>query len=764
MRLFLAEKKSLGEAIAVGLGNGRPGTGCIVCGDDVVSWCAGHLFQEFMPEDYNPEWEKWRMEDLPIMPESWKYKPKATAGKQLAILRDLLKQAKTVVNCGDPDREGQLLVDEVLEHFGYRGPVMRLWLDDGLTQQAVVKALGKMRDNRDFAPLADSARARSRADWLVGINASRAMSLKTEAAGRQGVLSVGRVQTPTLALVVARDNAIEAFKPHPFFALTATFVHGDDQFRATWRPEENAEGLDEEGRLVDRARADGLRQTVIGHSGTVTVATTEEKKTQPPLGYSLGELSKVASARYGMTAKRVLDAAQALYLAKLTSYPRTNCRYLPEDQQAEGARILPALAKLSGDFARIADMASKADPSLISPVWNSSKQTAHHAIIPTGEIPQGPLPTTDAHHIYSLICENYALQFHPPMRYEAREIEVEIAGTRWKASGRRILEPGWTAFASGDAAGGEETLPAVLQGEAVTCSEVVISERKTTPPARFSDGTLLDAMENVHRLIADSAAKETLRQTKGLGTDATRALILERLLQQGLLAMDGKKIVSTALGRQLVSLVPAALKDPLTTADWESRLEDVAEGKLSLQAFLAAIRDVVPRHVDEICALAIAGMADAHPCPECGQPLRRFKSKDSVGHYWACLNGDGHASGKALFLDDKGGKPVPRASFDCPVCKKPMRRYKGQDGVTHWGCFESEAHPATKKPIILDDKGGKPVCHLCPECKYPLKRAASKNKPGEFFWACWNSDLHQSGKPIFFNDKGGKPDAGGKKR
>lgn len=762
MRLFLAEKKSLGEAIAAGLGNGRPGMGRIECGDDVVSWCAGHLLEEYMPEDYNEQWKIWRMDDLPIMPDSWKCKPKATAAKQLGIIRDLLKQADIVVNCGDPDREGQVLVDEVLEHFSYRGPVERLWLDDGLTQHAVRRALSKMRDNREYAALADSARARSRADWLVGINASRAMSLKTREAGRQGGLSVGRVQTPTLALVVARDNAIEAFKPHPFFALTATFVHGDDQFRATWRPEENAVGLDEEGRLVDRARADALRQTVMGQSGTVTLATTEEKKTQPPLAYSLGELSKVASARYGMTAKRVLDAAQALYLAKLTSYPRTNCRYLPEDQQAEAVRILPALATLTGDLAAIAEIAAKADASLKSPAWNSAKQTAHHGIIPTGELPGGAL-TKDAEQVYGLICENYALQFHPPLRYEAREIEVESAGTRWKATGRRVLAPGWTAFASSEDTGGE-TLPAVTQGAAVTCADVAIAERKTTPPARFTDGTLLDAMENVHRHVdADAAVKETLRQTKGIGTDATRAAILERLLQQGLLAMDGKKIVSTALGRQLVELVPAALKDPLTTADWESRLEDVAEGKLSLEAFVAAIRDVVPRHVDEIRALAIVGMADAHPCPECGQPLRRCKQKDGPGHYWACF-GDGHASGKPLFLDDKGGKPVPRASFDCPVCKKPMKRYKGQDGMPHWGCFESEAHPATKKPVILDDKGGKPLCHLCPECKYPLKRASSKNRPGEFFWGCWNSELHQSGKPIFFNDKNGKPDAGGKKR
>ena len=763
MRLFLAEKKSLGEAIAAGLGNGRPGSGRIDCGEDVVTWCAGHLLEEFMPEDYDEKWGIWRMEDLPIMPDVWKSKPKASAGKQLGIIRDLLKQAGSVVNCGDPDREGQVLVDEVLERFGYRGPVERLWLDDGLTPQAVRKALGKMRDNREYAPLADAARARSRADWLVGINASRAMSLKGQEAGRQGVLSVGRVQTPTLALVVTRDKTIEAFKPHPFFTLAASVTHGESRFQANWRPEENAPGLDEEGRLVERARAEALRQSVMGQDGVVTLATVEEKKTQPPLAYSLGELSKEASARYGMTAKRVLDAAQALYLAKLTSYPRTNCRYLPEEQQADAARILPALATLSGAFSAVADMAAKADPSLKSPAWNSAKQTAHHGIIPTGELPEGAL-NKDAEQVYGLICANYALQFHPPMRYEARTIEVEIAGTRWKAAGRRVLEPGWTAFSSGTDPDGE-TLPAVSQGDAVTCADVTIAEKKTTPPARFTDGTLLEAMENVHRHVeADAAAKDTLRQTKGIGTDATRAGILERLLKQGLLAMDGKKIVSTELGRQLVELVPPALKDPLTTAEWESRLEEVADGKLSLEDFLAGIRDMVPRHVELIRSLAITGMAGAYPCPECGKPLRRQKGKDGAGVYWACFNKEGHASGEAVFMDDKGGKPVPRASFDCPLCKKPMKHFRAQDGKMRWGCFDKASHTPGGRDVVMDDKGGKPVWHPCPQCGYPLRRCLKKDSKSDYYWVCRNDDLHQNSKRLYVDDKAGKPDFSSSKK
>lgn len=765
MRLFLAEKKSLGEAIAAGIGNGKSQTGCIACGDDLVSWCAGHLLEEFLPQDYDEKYEHWSMDDLPIMPDEWRNKPKEKAGHQLGILRDLLKKADSVVNCGDPDREGQVLVDEVLEHFGYRGPVQRLWLDDGLTPQAVRKALGKMRDNRELAPLRDAARARSRADWLVGMNGSRAMTLKAREAGLQGTLPIGRVKTPTLALVVGRDMTIEAFKPHPFYVLKAQCTHENGAFHVTWKPEENAEGLDAEGRLVDKARAEALCQSVKGQTGTVVVATAEEKKTQPPLALSLSVLSKAASAKYGMTAKQVLDAAQALYLAKLTSYPRTNCRYLPEDQQAEGASILASLATFSGPLAHVANIAAKADSSLKSPAWNSAKQTAHHGIIPTGEAPSEAL-SEHQQKIFSLICENYALQFHPPMRYEARVIEVQFGETLWKATGKRMLEAGWMAFSSSEEEEEEispDTLPAVQQGDSVSCADVAVSEKMTTPPARFTDGTLLDAMENVHRYVdADASSKNTLRKTKGIGTDATRATILEDLLKSGLLAMDGKKILSTPLGRQLIDFVPKELKDPLTTAEWESKLEEVAEGKLALDDFLAAVREEVPRQIEVIKALVIDNLAGTYPCPECGKALRRASFKEKSGFYWVCKNAEGHKDQKPYYCDDKGGKPVPRAEYPCPVCGKALQRRKSQkDGKVRWICFEEAAHPDGKR-VFLDDKNGKPAkAYPCPECGNILQR---KPKGDSFYWGCWNSEKHKNGKAFFVSDKNGKPDLGGKKK
>ena len=760
MRLFIAEKHSQGEAIAAGLGNPSPGKGHIRCGSDIVTWCAGHLFEECMPEDYDPAYAKWTMDTLPIVPREWRSKPKSTAAGQLAVIKELLRKTDTVVNCGDPDREGQVLVDEVLEHFDYQGPVFRLWLDDGLTPHAVRRALEKMRRNTEYAPLRDAARARSRADWLVGMNATRAMTLKGRDAGQDSTLRIGRVKTPTLNLVVLRDLEIEHFCPHPFYVLKGKFEHGPNSLWASFSPAKDMEGLDADGRLVDKGKVDALCASITNAQGSVVLSTTEEKKRQPPLVYSLSALSQAASAKYGLSAKQVLDAAQELYLKKLTSYPRTNCRYLPEDQHAEGEKILAALAKLGGVLSPVASMAAKANPKLKSPAWNSAKQTAHHGIIPTGELPTSEL-TNAQRQVFELVCTNYALQFHPAMRYEAREVHIEVNGTLWKATGRRIIDPGWTALITEKEDVADALIPAIAKGESVTCAEVTVDARKTTPPIRYTDGTLLEAMENVHRFVdADAHSKEVLRKTKGIGTDATRATILDELLKSGFLKMDGKKIISTPLGRQLIEIVPAALKDPLTTVDWESRLEDVAAGNLSQEDFLRDVTQALPAYLDAIKEVHFTSLSGAYPCPECGKALHRFHKKEGDGYYWACHNKEEHNSGKSVFLDDRNGKPVARISIPCPVCQTPLNRFKGKDGVWRWSCFNTDGH-ATGKPVFFDDAGGKPVLYLCPECKQPLKRQASKKKPGEIFWACFNEAGHKNGKPVFARDNNNKPVFGG---
>ena len=328
-------------------------------------------------------------------------------------------------------------MDEVLEHFRYSGPVQRIWLAS-LDSRSIQKALATLKDNRDYANLRDSARARSQADWLIGMNATRAMTLRGRESGRDGVLSMGRVQTPTLALIVNRDREIAAFTPIDYLVLQATLQHDAGTFSAFFKPSEAQPGLDSEGRLVDGATAQGIMDAVRGKNGTITSVTREKKKKPVPLPHCLSSLQKAASSKLGMTAQQVLDTAQSLYEKKLTTYPRTDCRYLPEEQFSDAARIITALSGVSG----LEAVTAKADSALRGPVWDTKKITAHHAIIPTGEEPRSL--TAQEKELYLMIAVQYFLQFYPPMLYEAQKILATIVETAWEARGRMIIEPGWT--------------------------------------------------------------------------------------------------------------------------------------------------------------------------------------------------------------------------------------------------------------------------------------------------------------------------------
>ena len=705
MRLFIAEKPNLAKAIANGLGNGRTDSGCIRCGDDVVTWCFGHMLELAWPQEYKPEYSQWRREHLPIIPSEWKYTIRKDAAKQLAVIGSLLREADSVVNAGDPDREGQLLVDEVLEHFGYQGPVARIWLPS-LDDKSVRIALNGIRDNAPYAPLRDAARARSRAAWLVGINATRAMTIKGREGGRSETLSLGRVQTPTLALVVARDREITNFKPTDYFVLRAALAHAAGEFTATFVPSEAQTGLDASGRMVDFTQVAAVLERVNGVEGVVTESLRENKSKAAPLPHSLSSLQKAASAQLGMSAQEVLDTAQSLYERKLTTYPRTDCRYLPGEQFDGAAAVLAALSSLPG----LEQVAGTADASLKSAAWNTQKVTAHHAIAPTGELPPDNLKMEERS-LYRMIATAFCLQFHPPMRYEARKIAVNLADTRWEVTGRRMVDAGWTAFSKDEVTGRrmvdagwtafskdeeddrqeEESLPPVEQGDAVNCRKVESVKKKTSPPSRFSEGTLVEAMTSVHRFVGDADAKATLRETKGIGTEATRAKVLETLKERGYLALDKKSIVSTPLGREIIDLTPPALKDPITTAEWESRLEAIAQGRETLDAFLAEQIRVLP----DLLAPILGDGKPAFPCPDCGAALNRRKRKKDGSWFWGCT---AYPDCKVILPDDNGkpGTARPRPALSehaCKACGKPLIKRTGAKGE-FYGC---SGYPGCKK-------------------------------------------------------------------
>ena len=765
MRLFIAENPSLGRAIAAELGVTQNNPTFQICGSDTVTWCFGHILEQYDPQDYDDNLRTWRRRDLPIIPNEWKLRPKKEAYTQLQVINHLLSEASSVVHAGDPDREGQLLVDEVLEHFHYTGLVQRIWLAS-LDSRSIQKALSTLKDNSNYANLRDAARARSQADWLIGMNATRAMTIfGWETGHNDGVLSLGRVQTPTLALVVQRDREIKAFVPVDYLILQASLQNDAGSFSATFKPAETQPGLDPEGRLVDASIAQGIVDSVRGQTGTITSVTREKKKKAVPLPHCLSSLQKAASSKFGMTAQQVLDTAQSLYEKKLTTYPRTDCRYLPEEQFGDAARLITALSGVSG----LEAVTAKADSALKGPVWDTKKITAHHAIIPTGEKPQSL--TVQETNLYLMIAVQYFLQFYPPMSYEAQKIVVSINDTTWEARGRLILEPGWTGVAAEEDEDAkkkepEQSLPPVSSDTPVTCTDVDALKKKTTPPSRFSEGSLIEAMANIHHFVSDASAKATLKENEGLGTEATRASIIETLKGRKYIEPSGKSLVSTPLGQSLIDMTPDVLKDPVMTAQWEQRLEQIARDELTLDAFMQDQITILPTLLNSVLSLPVTLLPTACPCPKCGRAMRKRPDKKYGGFFWACSDPDCHT-----FLPDNNGKPgAPRekavpSEFPCPVCNQPLYR-KEKEGNTYWACYNREGHANGENVFLPDDNGkpGKPKPRaprivtefVCPDCGKPLLLKSGTSKAGKA-WERFDCSGFPQCKASFWGSNG-KPD------
>ena len=471
MRLFIAEKPSVAKALAEELGVTSRGEGFIVCGSDTITWCFGHMLEQAEPDDYTPDdvprgsngKKIWRIDELPIVPEQWILNPKDDAKKQLQVIGRLLKESTEAVNAGDPDREGCLLVDEVLDHFRYEKPVRRFWAS-AVDSVALQRALKGMKDNSGFSGWSDAARGRARADWLIGMNLSRAYTLRAQRGGSRALLTVGRVQTPTLALIVQRDLDVENFKPIPFHTIRALVQHDGGSFLAAWKAQEEQEGLDPEGRLIDTAIADSIVSKVTGKSGQLVDYKQDAKKKHQPLAFALSDITVLASSRFGYNAATVLKVCQSLYEThKLTSYPRTDCAYLPESQLADAPEVMAAVAKVNPHLAGII---SGVDFDIKSRTWNDKKVTAHHGIIPT--MHRGNLASLDEQekNIYSLIVHAYIAQFYPIHEFMQTTVVAEIENEIFSASGKVVTKNGWCdvfqeaeAEDDGKEQEGEQSLP-----------------------------------------------------------------------------------------------------------------------------------------------------------------------------------------------------------------------------------------------------------------------------------------------------------------
>jgi DNA topoisomerase-3 len=598
MILYIAEKPSLGRAIADVLPKPlKQGDGFITAANgDCVSWCIGHLLEQAEPDSYDVAYKSWKFEHLPIIPVQWKMKPKPKTRSQLAVLSGLIKQATQLVNAGDPDREGQLLVDEVIAHLGVKGDKLsqtqRLLVSD-LNPQAVRRALGQLRSNREFIPLATSALARSRADWLYGMNMTRAYTLQGRKVGYQGVLSVGRVQTPLLGLVVRRDEAIAHFVSKPFYEVLANLVTDKQEtFKAKWQPSEACRPyMDEEGRVLSKDLAQNVVSRITEQPARVTSLQSKDKQQNPPLPYSLSALQIDAAKRFSMSAKTVLDTCQSLYEKhKLLTYPRSDSRYLPNDQFVLAPSVIGAVLKGASELVEGID---SPDPQIKSKAWNDKKVDAHHAIVPTEKVANLSGLTQAEKQIYLHVARQYLAQFYPVYLYHETQVEVEIAkglfktkAKQEKALGWKQLFPKFLNLAQQEEEEPMQRLPPLEQGQVLHSGQAELIEKNTQPPKAFTDATLLAAMTGISRYVTNLEIRKILKETDGLGTEATRAGIIELLFKRGFLQRQGKAIVATEVGRGLINSLPESATTPDMTALWESHLDAICRKEAKYQSFM----------------------------------------------------------------------------------------------------------------------------------------------------------------------------------
>ncbi|MBS4879654.1 MAG: DNA topoisomerase 3 [Firmicutes bacterium] len=578
MKLIITEKPSVAQSIAAVLGARQRQDGYLEGGGYLVSWCLGHLVETAAADAYDPAYSKWQMDDLPILPEPWQYVVTPDKKAQFTVLQALMQRddVESIVCATDAGREGELIFRLVYKMANCRKPIERLWISS-MEESAIEDGFANLRPGAEYDSLYAAALCRSKADWLVGINATRLFSTLYHR-----TLNVGRVMTPTLALVVERESAIENFKKQKFYT-----VELDCGFRAV------------SDRFEQRKEADKLCAACEGQSLTVTAVEQTQKTARPPKLYDLTTLQRDGNRLFGYTAQQVLDYAQALYEKKLLTYPRTDSNYLTEDM-ADG---IPALAERSAKLLPFAPPYAITD---VGRVIDSSKVSDHHALLPTMQVTEdawAALPAGERN-VLTLVMVRLLCAICEIHRYEDTAIRLEQDGAVFTASGRMVQESGWRAtekaFLStlkqkSEQSEQTDTLPTLVQGQTVSVSHAVTKEGSTTPPKHFTEDTLLSAME--HASAEDFAEIEGVERT-GLGTPATRAGVLEKLVKGGFLERKNRQLLPTKTGHNLVVILPESIKSAKLTAEWESALKEVEHGTLSPDEFLSGIQ----RQVSELVA------------------------------------------------------------------------------------------------------------------------------------------------------------------
>ncbi|WP_427113437.1 DNA topoisomerase 3 [Megasphaera sueciensis] len=705
MRIFIAEKPSMARELAKCLPPPQhKKKGFIETGDGIVTWAYGHVLQQAEPQDYDIKYKTWKAEDLPIVPEEWKLLVSPDSKEQFQTICNLITQADSIINAGDPDREGQLLIDEILDYVGNTKPVQRILLN-ALDEKSIKESLADLRNNSDFLHLKESALARSRADWLIGMNLSRAYTLAARRQGHRVVFPIGRVKTPTLALVVRRQRELDHFVPVEYFIVKAVFIHANGRITAQWQPKDTQTGMDSEGHVIEEKAAQALIDRLHNNpSGVIQERKKTKKKEAQRLPLSLSSLQVLAGKRYGYDPQQVLDAAQQLYERKLTTYPRSDCEYLPCNQWKDRSSIIRNLQ--SNHAGKLSEWAEKADLSIKSRAWNDSKITAHHAIIPTTVFCDFSKLTSLQQHIYYLIAQAYIAQFYPLYEYDQTRILVAAASETFVAHGKAITVSGWKELYTSDKNDAEEEesddgLPVVKKGDVVDYKEGHVDKKTTKPPPRFTPSTLLAAMKEIYKYVKDDSLKKKLKEVQGIGTEATRATIIDELIKRKFLVEEGKKryLKPTDNAYLLVDALPDEMVYPDETAVWEDRLYKMSEGKEQLASFLqdqiTFLEKLVARARD-VKIVSNDTNKDQKICPQCGAAmvLRHGKYGDFFGctMYPQCR------------YTEQVTAPLQEAEkkYKCPRCHNGYFICRTSSYGRYWVCSEPDCN------TTCSDVEGKP--------------------------------------------------------
>jgi DNA topoisomerase III len=656
--LVIAEKPSVARDLAGAL----PGSfkqskdKTHLVGDDyVVTWAVGHLVGLAEPDAYDPKLKKWRFADLPILPEEFKLVPNDDrAAKQLRAIHKLMAddEIERIVNACDAGREGELIFAYLYDTARVKKPVQRLWLSS-MTRSAIEEAFGHLRPGEEMKSLEAAARSRSEADWVVGMNATRAASIRLRAAF-DGAVSLGRVQTPTLALVARREEEIRNFKPEPYWLVEARFAAtGERNYLGRYLGGK---------RLPSEDEAQAIVEACTGRPGEITKLEKKEERERPQLLYDLTSLQRHANTFYGFSARRTLAAAQRLYEEhKALTYPRTNSRFLTGDMVAE-IRPTAELVGRNAAYARGAQYVTSLEKLPLGRVVNDKKVEDHHAIIPTRSEHNLGRMGQDELKVYDLVAKRFLAVFHPDAVFERTRVETTVNANVFRTSGRRLIEPGWKAVYGEEAAadraeddsGGDQLLPKLDQGERVETRSVEFLRKETQPPRRFSDASLLGAMETAGKEVEDAELREAMKDS-GIGTPATRASIIERLVDVGYIEREGRALVATEKGIQVIRLLNGhPLTSPELTGNWEKRLGLIEHGGDTRPAFMQDIANFTTETVQELDKLKGVRIERAKlgPCPICGREITENRKG------YSCWSRDDPGCGFVIWKR-KAGKSLP---------------------------------------------------------------------------------------------------------